>query len=159
MTPRFIAPEIVRGEAAPSTQTDLFSLAVLLFYLFHVHHPLEGSREAAIKCFDLPAMNRLYGTEPCFIFDPADAGNRPLPGLHDNALAHWPIYPQFLRDLFTQAFTAGLHDAAERVRTVEKTLGAAEDLDPLDLAEGQMGQVKRAGRVDRVVELEAVEEE
>jgi len=115
-TPRFIAPEIVRGEAAPSTQTDLFSLAVLLFYLFHVHHPLEGSREAAIKCFDLPAMNRLYGTEPCFIFDPADAGNRPFPGLHDNALAHWPIYPQFLRDLFTQAFTAGLHDPAERVR-------------------------------------------
>ena len=115
-TPRFIAPEVVRGEAAPSTQTDLFSLAVLLFYFFHVHHPLEGSREAAIKCFDLPAMNRLYGTEPRFIFDPADDSNRPLPGLHDNALAHWPIYPQFLRDHFTRAFTAGLHDPFERVR-------------------------------------------
>ncbi len=48
-----IAPEVVRGEAVPSTQTDLFSLAVLLFYLFHVHHPPEGSREVAIGGFDL----------------------------------------------------------------------------------------------------------
>ena len=118
-TPRFIAPEVVRGEAAPSTQTDLSSLAVLLFYLFHIHHPLEGSKEAAIRCFDLPAMNRLYGTEPLFIFDPLDDGNRPLPGLHDNALAHWPIYPQFLRDHFTRAFTAGLRDPYERIREGE----------------------------------------
>ncbi|OQY51861.1 MAG: serine/threonine protein kinase, partial [Desulfobacteraceae bacterium 4572_88] len=32
-TPRFMAPEVVRGEARPSIQTDLFSLAVLLFYM------------------------------------------------------------------------------------------------------------------------------
>ncbi|MFO1419717.1 MAG: serine/threonine protein kinase [Candidatus Competibacteraceae bacterium] len=118
-TPRFIAPEVVRGEAAPSTQTDLFSLAVLLFYLFHVHHPLEGQKEAAIKCFDLPAMTQLYGTEPLFIFDPADASNRPVPGIHDNALEFWPLYPQFLRDRFTRAFTDGLRDPHERVRESE----------------------------------------
>jgi DNA-binding helix-hairpin-helix protein with protein kinase domain len=118
-TPRFIAPEVVRGEAVPSTQTDLFSLAVLLFYLFHIHHPLEGQQEAAIKCFDLPAMNKLYGTDPLFIFDPANATNRPVPGLHDNPLAYWPIYPQFLRDRFTRAFTAGLHDPHERIRESE----------------------------------------
>ncbi len=118
-TPRFIAPEVVRGEAAPSTQTDLFSLAVLLFYLFHIHHPLEGRQEAAIKCFDLPAMNKLYGTEPLFIFDPANDANRPVPGLHDNPLAYWPIYPQFLRDRFTRAFTAGLHDPQARIRESE----------------------------------------
>ena len=69
-TPRFMAPEIVRGEAKPSTQTDLFSLSVLLFYMLMVHHPLEGKQELAIKCLDLPAMNRLYGTDPLFIFDP-----------------------------------------------------------------------------------------
>ena len=118
-TPRFIAPEVVRGEASPSTQTDLFSLAVLLFYLFHIHHPLEGQQEAAIKCFDLPAMNKLYGTEPLFIFDPANAANRPVPGLHDNPLAYWPIYPQFLRDRLTRAFTAGLHDPHARIRESE----------------------------------------
>jgi DNA-binding helix-hairpin-helix protein with protein kinase domain len=118
-TPRFMAPEIVRGEALPSTQTDLFSLAVLLFYMLMVHHPLEGKKELAIKCLDLPAMNRLYGTEPLFIFDPDDDSNRPVPGYHYNAIAFWPLYPQFLRDLFTEAFTVGLHDPLERVRESE----------------------------------------
>ncbi len=119
-TPRFIAPEVVRGEAAPGTQTDLFSLAVLLFYMFMIHHPLEGSKEAAIRCFDLPAMTRLYGTEPVFIFDPADDSNRPLPGYHDNALVFWPIYPEFFRALFTKAFTEGIHDPLHgRVRESE----------------------------------------
>ena len=115
-TPRFIAPEVVRGESVPSIQTDLFSLSVLLFYLFHIHHPLEGRRESSIKCFDLPAMTQLYGTNPLFIFDPTDTSNQPVRGLHDNALEYWPLYPQYLRDLFTQAFTAGLHDPHERVR-------------------------------------------
>ena len=115
-TPRFMAPEIVRGEAGPSTQTDLFSLAVLLFYMLVNHHPLEGAREAQIRCFDLPAMTRLYGTDPLFIFDANDTGNRPLPDHHDNALALWPLYPQFIRALFTRAFGDGLRDAHSRVR-------------------------------------------
>ncbi|HVG95480.1 MAG TPA: serine/threonine protein kinase [Chloroflexota bacterium] len=119
-TPRFMAPEVVRGDALPSTQTDLFSLAVLLFYMLTVSHPLEGAREAAIKCLDLPAMTRLYGTEPLFVFDPRDDANRPVPGVHDNALAFWPLYPRFLRDLFTRAFTEGMADPQNgRVRESE----------------------------------------
>ena len=119
-TARFMAPEIVRGESTPTTQTDLFSLAVLLFYLLMNHHPLEGAREAAIHCFDLPAMTKLYGTEPIFIYDPNDDRNRPVPGYHDNALAFWPIYPEFLRKLFVRAFTDGLTDPAHgRVRESE----------------------------------------
>jgi DNA-binding helix-hairpin-helix protein with protein kinase domain len=119
-TPRFMAPEVVRGDALPSTQTDLFSLAVLLFYMFMVHHPLEGRRELEIHCLDLPAMTKLYGTAPLFIFDPNDDSNEPVPGYHDNVLAFWPLYPQFLRDLFTRAFTDGLHDPQNgRVRESE----------------------------------------
>jgi len=106
-TPRFMAPEVVRGQASPGTRTDLFSLSVLLFYMLMVHHPLEGKRESEIKCFDLPAMNRLYGTEPVFIFDPYDDTNRPVLGCHDNALLYWQIYPQSLRDIFIKAFTDG----------------------------------------------------
>jgi eukaryotic-like serine/threonine-protein kinase len=117
-TPRFMAPEIVRGEADPSTETDLFSLAVLLFYMLFRNHPLEGAREAAIHCFDLPAMNKLYGYEPLFIFDPRDASNCPVTGYHDNATIYWGIYPQFLRDLFMRAFTEGLQPAG-RVREGE----------------------------------------
>jgi DNA-binding helix-hairpin-helix protein with protein kinase domain len=119
-TPRFMAPEVVRGEAVPSTQTDLFSLSVLIFYMLTVAHPLEGRKETEIKCLDLPAMTKLYGTEPLFIFDPADGSNAPVPGIHDNALAFWRIYPQFLRDLFTRAFTAGMRDPLHgRVRESE----------------------------------------
>jgi len=115
-TPRFMAPEIVRGETVPGTQTDLYSLAVLLFYMLMVHHPLEGEKETRIKCFDLPAMNKLYGTEPLFIFDPHDQSNRPVKGIHNNALIYWQIYPQFIRDAFTTAFTDGICDPLKRVR-------------------------------------------
>ena len=119
-TPRFMAPEVVRGDAMPSTQTDLYSLAVLLFYMLTVHHPLEGKRESEVRCLDLPAMARLYGTDPLFIFDPQDERNRPVSGLHDNALAFWPLYPTFLRQLFTRAFTDGLRDPQHgRVRESE----------------------------------------
>lgn len=118
-TPRFMAPEIVRGEAKPNTQTDLFSMSVLLFYMLMVSHPLEGKKEASIRCFDLPAMNKIYGTEPLFIFDPKDKSNEPLKGIHDNAVEFWKIYPQFLKDLFTKAFTDGIWDIKSRVRENE----------------------------------------
>ena len=92
-------------QARPSTQTDLYSLAVLLFYILMIHHPLEGQQETQIACLDAPAMTRLYGEEALFIFDPHNPANRPLPGYHDNAITYWQIYPQFLRDLFIKAFT------------------------------------------------------
>lgn len=118
-TPRFMAPEIVRGEANPNSDSDLFSLAVLLFYLLFLHHPLEGKREAAIKCFDLPAMNKLYGSQPLYIFDSNDNSNYPVAGYQDNALIYRAIYPSFIKDLFMQSFTKGLYDVQGRVRGSE----------------------------------------
>jgi serine/threonine protein kinase len=116
----FMAPEIVCGNAMPSSDTDLFSLSVLLFYLFMLHHPLEGQLELQVRCFDYPAKKKLYGTEPLFIFDPGDDRNRPAPGYHDNALAFWPVYPDFLKSLFVKSFTAGLWDPKNgRVRESE----------------------------------------
>ncbi len=113
-TPRFMAPEIVRGESLPDVDTDRFSIAVLLFYMFMIHHPLEGRLEASIKCFDLPAMRQLYGHKPLFIFDPISSANRPLPGLHDNALIYWNLYPDYFKQLFTQCFTKGLRQRQHR---------------------------------------------
>lgn len=114
-TPRFMAPEIVRGEAKPSRNTDMFSLAVLLFYMLMVSHPLEGKEEAKIKCMDPVAMRKLYGTNPIFIFDPDNDANRPKPEYHNNALLYWEIYPQYIKDLFIQSFTVGLNIPAKRV--------------------------------------------
>ena len=41
-TGKFMAPEILRGEAFPTQQTDFWSLAVVLFSLFFRNHPLQG---------------------------------------------------------------------------------------------------------------------
>jgi len=118
-TPKFMAPEIVRGEADPSTQTDLYSLAVLMFYMLMVHHPLDGKKALSIKCMDLPAMEKLYGKEPLFIFDPFDRSNEPDIVEQLNAIDYWKMYPQFLKLLFIKAFTDGLKDPDRRVRESE----------------------------------------
>ena len=60
-------------------------------------------------------MNQLFGTNPIFIFDPVDKSNRPVRWYQDNAIIFWDLYPQQLRDLFTQAFTVGLKIPARRV--------------------------------------------
>jgi serine/threonine protein kinase len=128
-TPGFMAPEIVCRTARPDTQTDLYSLAVLLFYLLTVSHPLDGAKEASIKCLDLPARERLYGSEALFIFDPRDDRNRPVPGLHDNAIKNWPLLPRSTQGLFTRAFTEGIRDRDARVRETEwrKEMAALRD--------------------------------
>ena len=108
-TPRFKAPEIVRKEASPSTDTDRFSLSVLLFYMLFLHHPLEGKRAEEMPS-DEKSMFDLFGVNPVFIFDPHNRSNTPDPRYQTNPIEIWPIYPQFLRDLFTRSFTKGLID-------------------------------------------------
>ena len=120
-TPRFMAPEVVRGEALPSTQTDLYSLAYCCSTCSSCTIRSRASEKPAIKCIDLPAMTKLYGTDPRFIFDPKDRSQRVRsPGKHDNALAFWPIYPQFLRDLFTRSFHRWNSRPAARPRARER---------------------------------------
>ena len=111
----FMAPEIVVGEKGPSTETDLFSLAILLFYMFMLHHPLEGAQEASIKCFDAAAKQKVYGHSPLFIWDPTDRANRPIAGYQDNAIIYWGIYPKYLKELFTSAFTDGMKNPNRRI--------------------------------------------
>jgi DNA-binding helix-hairpin-helix protein with protein kinase domain len=124
-TPDFMAPEVVRGEANPSRATDLFSLAVLFFYMFFNSHPLYGRRLLGIRCLDLPAKTLLCGTKPLFIFDPDNRENEAVPleedpeGIGDagaNAVVLWPLYPAFFRDLFIEAFTTGLRDPSRRTQ-------------------------------------------
>lgn len=136
-TPRFMAPEVVRGEAPPARNTDLFSLAVLLFYALIVSHPLLGRRE--IELGDLTEENtkRLFGSEPVFIFDPDDRSNMPVAGYHDNALAFWPLYPQFLRDLFIRSFTEGVRDPVNgRVQEGEWRIALSKLKDSIFLCPG-----------------------
>lgn len=114
------APEVVLRHAGPSRASDLHSLAVMLFRMLHVGHPLVGAREAQFSNLaDPKVMRKLYGSEARFVFDPVDESNRPTPEAHGPVLGHWPIYPQALRSLFTRAFTLGLYDPASRVQESE----------------------------------------
>jgi DNA-binding helix-hairpin-helix protein with protein kinase domain len=122
----FMAPEILRNEAMPSTVTDLHSLAVMLFYLLMHGHPLLGQRADASYTWEqgrhiseTELMVQNFGVHPLFIFDPDDRSNGPMPG--ESTAAWWPVYPQQLRRVFTQAFTKGLHDASLNGRVLEGT--------------------------------------
>lgn len=122
-TPDFMAPEVVLGRARPSRQTDYFSLSVLLFYLFHIQHPLLGKKILSIHAWDLPAREKLFGSEPVFIFDPSDHSNMaienqkldPLGEAGKNAIPYWSfIYPQELKDVFITSFTEGIRNPDRR---------------------------------------------
>ncbi len=124
-TPDFMAPELVRGQAAPNADTDRHSLAVLLFLMFYVHHPLMGRRILKIHVFDLHARRELFGNNPVFIFDPSNDTNRAQPNdgqactsdeAGQNALTYWAIYPNWFNELFLRAFTVGLTQPHERVK-------------------------------------------
>lgn len=103
-TPQYMAPEIVRGEAKPSTYTDRFSLAVVIFILITMSHPLEGRRHL---CEILTPKNEqiIYGTDPIFILDPQDRRNAPVAGIHNNIGVVWPELPQYMKDMFLQQFS------------------------------------------------------
>src|SRR5699024_4243726 len=94
----FQAPEVVLRQSGPSRVADLYSLAVMLFRLLHIGHPLIGRCELKYNNLaDHAVLQRIYGTEARFVFDPADESNRPLPERHGPVIAHWAIYPKALR--------------------------------------------------------------
>jgi len=115
-TMEYMAPEIIRGEGDPSTQTDLHSLAVLLFYLWVWHHPFHGEMEYRFYCWDIPAKKKVYGESPVFVFDPEDESNRlPSDPDYDTARERWNWCPEELKHTFTRAFTVGLMNPDRRV--------------------------------------------
>jgi DNA-binding helix-hairpin-helix protein with protein kinase domain len=115
-TMEYMAPEIIRGEADPSTQTDLHSLAILLFYLWVWHHPFHGEMEYRFHCWDIPAKKKVYGETPVFVFDPDNTTNI-LPPDPDYAIARerWGYCPEDLKIAFTRAFSEGLRDPGRRI--------------------------------------------
>ena len=99
---RYMAPEVVLGKA-PDKQTDRFSLAVVLFMLLFGNHPLEG-KATNPPCMTEELEAKYYGSDPVFIFDPANRSNIPINGIHRSAIAKWPLYPQYIRDTFIKDF-------------------------------------------------------
>jgi serine/threonine protein kinase len=113
---RYMAPEVVLGET-PDRQTDRYSLAVVLFLLLFVDHPLEG-KATTPPCMTEKLEKKYFGTDPVFIFDPNNKSNIPIQGIHRNAIMRWPRFPQYIRDAFIDTFShEQLH--AKKPRTLE----------------------------------------
>ena len=113
--PGYMAPEIVRGMAKPDVLTDRYSLAVVLFRLFFHADPLEGKRVLQSVVLTEGKELKFYGLDPVFIYDPVRDDNRPVRGVHENAIRLWPLYPDYLREAFTLAFTDGMKDPGARI--------------------------------------------
>ena len=118
---RYMAPEIARGDKTPDTMTDRFSLAVVLFLLFCVNHPLEGRLMIQDGPITPEDEKRLYGTDPVFIFDPKDTRNAPVPQTSANAMKLWNNYtPKYIRNMFIEAFNHDrLHGKMPQVKEIE----------------------------------------
>lgn len=116
---RYMAPEVVLGIKHAGMESDLYSLAVVLFMIFFVAHPLEGMAVHACPCLTPKYMRYFYAEAPVFCYDPDNKSNRPVRGVDNNVISLWGRYPQVLRDKFIRAFTKGLHDESYRVRENE----------------------------------------
>ncbi len=109
-TRRFMAPEIVRRQAAPSSASDLYSLAVLLFYVLMMvtrwwvvvsssstvgtNGPRDSCSAPNLDSYSIRTTTR----------------TAPVPDLHGTMVRYWQLYPGFVRELFITAFTTGLSD-------------------------------------------------
>lgn len=113
-TPKYMAPEVVLNKTYPNTHTDRFSLAIILFRLFYVDHPLEGQYTIQFPLTDAIGA-QLFGESPIFVYDPKNKINRPHPGVHSNVIKRWKMFPPDLIAAFTKAFTAGLKDINSRI--------------------------------------------
>jgi serine/threonine protein kinase len=113
----YMAPEIVEGVSMPDRYTDYYSLAVCLFILIYMNRPFEGAWNLSCPCDNNPEMARqLFGFGSVFIMDPNDRKNRPVPGMHNNVIRRWNVYPSFLGRAFCKTFSAeAIKDPTQRL--------------------------------------------
>lgn len=102
--PRYMAPEIVvgKGQVLPNTQSDRYSLAAILFLILFLSHPLEGKRWLE-PCLTDAIAEKLYGSEPLFIYDPEDKSNGPVK--NSPVIERWNFMPEYLKEAFLDAFS------------------------------------------------------
>lgn len=102
--PTYMAPEIVMGTSKPNTLTDRYSMALILYMLFCVNHPLEGKR------YWTPGLTpeltkRLFGSDALFMMDPNDKSNGPHPVINKASIIMWENLPDYMREIFERAFS------------------------------------------------------
>ena len=93
-TPRYIAPEVVRGDNTPDVLSDNYSLAVLLFELLRVGHPYISD---AVQEGTPEDEERAYSGEGEYVTDENST----------NMLPESAVFTEKLSDLFFRCFVDG----------------------------------------------------
>ncbi len=115
-TPGYMAPEVIMGKGKPNADTDLFSLAVILFELFFLSHPLEGANCCKHPCLTPAIEKELYAVNPVFVCSKEDTSNAPVRGTCSNLMRLWPMYPESMHEKFRKAFShEALHNGTARL--------------------------------------------
>ncbi len=105
-TPRFMAPEVLDGSHQPDALTDNYSLAVLLFHLLRLNHPLIG--DAVEHAPPEQEEVALSGRLP-YIDHSSDTSNR-----SSRVLPAEAVCTKQLSELFAQVFVDGLLTRSKR---------------------------------------------
>lgn len=130
----YIAPEVLEStiyqhgdprRAMPCIETDLHSMAVLIYEYLLIRHPLTGPKHIP----DIPAEEEdflLMGSQALFIENPNDRSNRP-----DNLKVTIHDLGPYIESLCLQAFTDGLHNPKQRPTAMDWERGLVKTWDLL----------------------------
>ncbi len=105
-TPLYMAPELLNGSRQPDILTDSYSLAVLLFQLLRLGHPMIG--DAVLDGPPELEEKALRGELP-FVDHPEDESNR-----RTSLLPAEETCTSALTALFQRAFVDGVHSRSHR---------------------------------------------
>lgn len=126
-TYRCMAPEIeAQTVNHPNVETDLHSLAVLIFMTLLFHHPLLGDRVHDDALLEEDAL----GKGALYIYHPSEARNRYTKYSEYGGISI-SILPPSMRKLFEETFIAGLHHPHRRVRETNWKRELINQLDTL----------------------------
>ncbi|HIR12942.1 MAG TPA: serine/threonine protein kinase [Candidatus Choladousia intestinavium] len=106
----YMAPEIVRSNfsVTPNIQTDQFSLAIILFRLFYMDHPMEGKLWEKFPMITEQVEDELYCRHPLYNMNSQDDRNRPTENYAPNVKKRMALLPKILMEGFEQTFVNGI---------------------------------------------------
>ncbi len=125
-TPEFIAPEIIESNHKPDRLSDVFSLAIIIFYMLTSNHPFQGNYQNIdfSNYSDDEFNKKIYGYEACFIFSDLNDLYRHINANQEFIASLWQLFPETLRNKFHYNFTIGINSMGSRTSSTEwmKTL-------------------------------------
>ena len=142
----YMAPEIVRSgfRQTPTIQTDMFSLAIVLFRLFYMDHPMEGRGWQKYPLITDAVEDELYSIHPVYNMSTKTDVNRPDDVWAPNVMARMALLPTILMEGFENTFVNGIDHVMGR--TPENKW-----LQILSVARDQLVFLDPKGEQDRVV--------